>query len=262
MNLLEPGRVALITGGSRGIGFAAAAILAKEGARVAIVDINGDQAVSSSKRIASECGVDAIGLQADISQEDDVRRVVAEVLQKFGRIDILINSAAVVDDLLFLESTPANWRRMLDICLYGPMLLVHTVLPHMVERKYGRIICLASDSARIGQARLSYYAAAKAGVIALLKSVAQEVGANGITANVVSPGATQTELRQAREESLRSQMGEEKYAKRQQTVLRMYPTRRIGEPDDIGNMIAFLASDRASWITGQVISVNGGFTMP
>lgn len=262
MKLLEPGRVALVTGGCRGIGFAAARLLAQEGAKLAIIDINGEQAAASAQRLADECRTEAIGLKADISKEEDVKAIVAQVLEKFGRIDILVNSAAVVDDLTFLESTPTHWKRMLDICLYGPMNMLHAVLPHMVERNYGRIVCLASDSARIGQARLSYYAAAKAGVIALIKSIAQEVGANGITANVVSPGATNTELRQAREASLLAQMGEEKYAKRQKTVLRMYPTRRIGEPADIGAMIAFLASDNASWVTGQVVSVNGGFTMP
>lgn len=262
MELLQAGRVALITGGCRGIGFAAANLLAAEGAKLAIVDINGDQAAAAAERLAMVNNVETIGLRADISKEEDVKAAVAAVIGKFGRIDILINSAAIVDDLLFLESTPTHWHRMLDICLYGPMLLTHNVLPHMVDRKYGRVVCLASDSARIGQARLSYYAAAKAGVIALIKSIAQEVGADGITANVVSPGATNTELRQAREASLLSQMGEEKYAKRQKSVLKMYPTRRIGEPNDIGSMIAFLASDQASWVTGQVVSVNGGFAMP
>ena len=132
----------------------------------------------------------------------------------------------------------------------------------MVERKYGRVICLASDSARLGQARLSYYAAAKAGVIALVKSIAQEVGKSGVTLNVVSPGATNTELRQEREARMRGQMGDEKYQRRVATVLKMYPTGRIGEPTDIANAICFLASENASWVTGQILSVNGGFVMP
>jgi len=142
------------------------------------------------------------------------------------------------------------------------MLCMHALLPQMMERKYGRIVCLASDSARLGQARLSYYAAAKGGVIALVKSIAQEVGKSGVTLNVVSPGATNTELRQEREASMREQMGEEKYQRRVSTVLKMYPTGRIGEPIDIANAICFLASEEASWITGQVLSVNGGFAMP
>ena len=187
--------------------------------------------------------------------------MVQNVEQNLGMIDVLVNSAAVLDDKLFLESSSQDWDRMIKVCLNGPMNVLHGVLPGMVARKFGRVICLASDSARIGQARLSYYAAAKAGVIALIKSLAQEVGAHGVTLNVVSPGATNTELRQKREESLKASMGEEKYAKRVQTVLKMYPTRRIGEPDDIASAITYLASVRASWVTGQVLSVNGGFVM-
>ena len=191
-----------------------------------------------------------------------VRQKHDTLTDKLGPPDIVVVTAAIVDDKLFVESSPEDWRRMIDICLYGPMNILHVVLPGMIERQYGRIVCMATDSARIGQARLSYYAAAKGGVIALIKSVAQEVGQHGITINAVSPGATNTELRIEREDSLREQMGEEKYQRREQKVLRMYPLRRIGEPEDHASIIAFLVSDRASWITGQVLSVNGGFTMP
>jgi NAD(P)-dependent dehydrogenase (short-subunit alcohol dehydrogenase family) len=262
MDLIQKGRVALITGGSRGIGYAAADLLAAEGADVILVDINGDQAVASARRLAEARGVRTAGIKADISNQQSVADMVARAHADFGRIDILVNSAAVFDDKLFLESSAADWKRMLDVCLYGPLFCLHAILPGMVKNNYGRIICLASDAARVGQARLSYYAAAKAGVIALVKSIAQEVGPNGVTANVVSPGATDTELRQEREKNLRQQMGEEKYARREQTVLRMYPARRIGLPQDAGALITFLASEQASWITGQVISVNGGFAMP
>ena len=151
---------------------------------------------------------------------------------------------------------------MIDVCLLGPMLCLRHLLPGMVSRRYGRVVCLASDSARLGQARLSYYAAAKGGVIALVKSLAQEVGKSGVTLNVVSPGATNTELRQEREAQTRAAIGEERYQRRVQSVLRMYPTGRIGEPQDIASAIAFLASGEASWITGQVLSVNGGYAMP
>lgn len=255
-------RVAVITGGARGIGLATARMLAGQGARIALVDLNGDLATASAARLASETGEQVLGLRADIAAPDEVAGMVANVIARFGRIDVLVNSAAILDDKLFLSSTADDRRRMIEVCLMGPMHVLHAVLPGMVERGYGRVVCLASDAARLGQARLSYYAAAKAGVIALVKSVAQEVGASGVTLNVVSPGATDTELRQEREASLQAQMGEERYARRQKAVLRMYPLGRIGAPDDAAAAVVFLASDQASWITGQVISVNGGFAMP
>lgn len=251
------GRVALVTGGARGIGFAAARRIAEEGGRLALVDIDG----AAAERAAAELP-DAVGIACDITREDDVARMVTQAEAALGPLAVFINSAAVLDDKLFLDSTPADWARMLGVCLNGPMLGLRAVLPGMVARGYGRVVCLASDSARIGQARLSYYAAAKAGVIALVKSVAQETGRSGVTLNVVSPGATNTPLRIHREDALRAQMGEEKYARREKSVLKLYPTGRIGEPEDIASAIAFLCSDEAAWITGQVLSVNGGFVMP
>jgi NAD(P)-dependent dehydrogenase (short-subunit alcohol dehydrogenase family) len=256
------GKTALITGGARGIGYAAAEIFAKGGAKVVLVDINGERASASAQRLAKSSGRDVIGIRADVSREAEVAAMAEEAKRQLGPVDIFVSSAAISDDKLFLDSKPADWRRMIDICLYGPMLLMHALIPEMVSRRYGRIVCLASDSARLGQARLSYYAAAKAGVIALAKSVAQEVGKSGVTINTVSPGATNTELRQERENGLRAQIGEEKYARRVQSVLKLYPTGRLGEPDDIAAAIAFLASEEAGWITGQVLSVNGGFAMP
>jgi NAD(P)-dependent dehydrogenase (short-subunit alcohol dehydrogenase family) len=262
LDLLNQKRTVLITGGARGIGYCAAQLLAAEGAALALVDINREGVIAAAAHLSDESNTTAFGFAADIADPDSVAAMAREVKATLGSVDILINSAAIVDDKLFLESNFADWDRMLKICLYGPMNLLRTFAPDMVARNYGRIICLASDSARLGQARLSYYAAAKAGVIALCKSVAQELGASGITVNVISPGATNTELRQAREQSLLTQMGEEKYSRREKAVLKMYPLGRIGEPQDIASMIAFVASDHASWLTGQVISVNGGFAMP
>ena len=205
---------------------------------------------------------EALGVAVDISQAEQVRAMAERASSKLGPVDIFVNCAAIVDEKPFLESGPAEWERMLSICLTGPMLCLRQLLPSMVERRWGRVICLASDSGRVGQARLSYYAAAKAGVIALVKSIAQELGSNGITLNVVSPGATNTPMRTEREAVLRAQMGEEHYARRVTNVLKSYPLRRLGEPDDIAAAVMFLAGETASWITGQVLSVNGGFIMP
>lgn len=262
MELRFDGRTALITGGARGIGYSTARLLAGAGAKVALVDINGELVEQSARKLSAETGAKVMAVRTDVTSESEVSAMVATVTETLGPVDIYISSAAILDDKLFLDSKPADWRRMIDVCLLGPMLCLHRILPEMVSRRYGRVVCLASDSARLGQARLSYYAAAKGGVIALVKSIAQEVGKSGVTLNVVSPGATNTELRQEREAQLKQQMGEEKYQRRVQTVLRMYPTGRVGEPEDIASMIAFLASDRASWMTGQVVSVNGGYAMP
>jgi len=262
MDLGIEGKVALIVGGGRGIGFAAGREIAAAGAKVVLADIDGESAERAAARLAQEFGTDVLGLGADIASLESTQSAVATVSEKIGAPEIVVVTAAIVDDKLFLQSTPDDWRKMIDVCLYGPLNVLHTVLPSMVDRKYGRIVCMATDAARVGQARLSYYAAAKAGVIALIKSVAQEVGPDGVTLNVVSPGATNTELRQQREDTLMQQMGEEKYARRVQKVLRMYPTRRLGEPEDHASIIAFLVSERGSWITGQVLSVNGGYVMP
>ncbi len=254
------GRRVLVTGGARGIGFEAARQLAMAGAETVLVDLRG--AEESAASLESLSGRRSRGFHCDIRDASSVAALRTAVEDGLGPIDTLVNSAALLDDKLFLDSAPSDWARIIDVCLYGPMHMMAVFLPGMCERGFGRIVCLASDSARIGQARLSYYAAAKGGVIALVKSVAQEVGSRGVTLNVVSPGATNTELRQQREETLRLQMGEEKYARRQKSVLKMYPAGRIGEPEDAGAAIRFLAGRDAGWITGQVLSVNGGFTMP
>jgi NAD(P)-dependent dehydrogenase (short-subunit alcohol dehydrogenase family) len=255
------GRTAVVTGAARGIGLATARKLASEGSNVAILDMDLDRARKAAETLASEAGVRAIAVTANIAERDDVERAHSAIVAGLGAPDVFINCAAITDDKLFLESTPADWQRIISVDLYGALNCLHVFLPGMLARERGRFVFLASDSARIGQARLSYYAAAKAGVIALVKSVAQEVGRNGITINVISPGATNTEMRIAREESLLKQMGPEKYERRQKAVLKMYPTGRIGVPDDIAAGILFLASDEASWVTGQVLSVNGGFCM-
>ncbi len=263
MKLFSQTRTALVTGSAEGgIGYRVAQMLAAEGARLVLVDINEEAISAAAKALSAETGVEVVAIAADIANPVGVAQLYAQATKHVGKIDILINCAAIVSDKLFLESDFADWDLMTKICLYGPMNLIKTFAPDMAQAGFGRIICLASDSARLGQARLSYYAAAKAGVIALCKSVAQELGPSGVTINVVSPGATDTALRQTREHNLLEQMGPEKYARRQQTVLKMYPLRRIGRPDDIAAMVAFVASDQASWFTGQVVSVNGGFAMP
>jgi NAD(P)-dependent dehydrogenase (short-subunit alcohol dehydrogenase family) len=261
MNRFE-GKLAVITGAARGIGLATAKMISSQGGDVALIDLDHAQAQSAAAAVAAGSGRRTAGFAADVSNLASVGQALQAIQAQLGAPNLLIHCAAITDDKLFLDSKPEDWQRIISVDLYGTLHCLHTFLPGMVERGYGRIVCMASDSARIGQARLSYYAAAKAGVIALVKSVAQEVGRSGVTINVVSPGATNTEMRIAREAGLLEQMGPEKYERRQKTVLKMYPAGRIGRPDDIAGGIAFLCSDEAAWVTGQVLSVNGGFCMP
>ena len=255
------GKVAAITGAARGIGLATATRIAAEGATVVIIDMDGARAEAAAAALASEHGVRTLAVRTNIADYADVQRTKQTIVDALGAPDIFVNCAAITDDKLFLDSMPDDWKRILTVDLDGALNTLHAFLPDMVARGSGRIVYLASDSARLGQARLSYYAAAKGGVIALVKSVAQEVGRSGVTLNVVSPGATNTEMRIAREASMAEQMGPEKYERRTKAVLKMYPLGRVGVPDDIASAILFLASDEAAWVTGQVFSINGGFCM-
>ncbi len=253
-------RNAVVVGGAQGIGFATCRLLANDCETLTIVDLNKDNAARAAEALSGG-KAKVLALPADITRKDEVAAARERIGMEFGAPSILVNSAAIVDDKLFLDSTPSDWQKMIAVCLFGPMNILHEFLPGMTAARYGRVVCLASDSYKLGQARLSYYAAAKAGVVALVKSLAQELGRSGVNLNVVSPGATNTEMREERERALLSQMGPEKYERRQKTVLKMYPTGRLGEPKDIAAAVHFLTTEDAAWITGQVLSVNGGFTM-
>ena len=222
-------RNAVVIGGAQGIGFATCRLLADD---CETLDDRRSQQ-GSAARAAEKLGggkARVLALQADITRKDEVAAVRERIVKEFGAPSILVNSAAIVDDKLFLDSTPADWHKMIAVCLFGPMNVLHEFLPGMTAAGYGRVVCMASDSYKLGQARLSYYAAAKAGVVALVKSLAQELGRSGVNLNIVSPGATNTEMREERERTLLAQMGPEKYERRKKTVLKMYPTGRLGEP--------------------------------
>jgi NAD(P)-dependent dehydrogenase (short-subunit alcohol dehydrogenase family) len=255
-------RNAVVFGAAQGIGFATCQLLAKDCDGLALIDIDKEAAQRAADKLAiNGAKAKLLALGADITKTDAVAAARDEINKAWGASSILINSAAIVDDKLFLDSTPADWDRVLRVCLYGPMNILHEFLPSMAANRYGRVVCMASDSYKLGQARLSYYAAAKGGVVALVKSLAQELGRSGVNLNVVSPGATNTEMRRAREEKMLAEIGPEKYERRQKAVLKMYPLGRLGEPHDIAAAVHFLTTDNAAWITGQVLSVNGGFSM-
>jgi NAD(P)-dependent dehydrogenase (short-subunit alcohol dehydrogenase family) len=249
MNLGLHGRVALVTGGGRDVGSAIARSLAAEGAAVAVNYRRSKAEAEAAVAEIAAAGGTARAFGADITSFDAVRAMVDAIARDFGRLDILVNNAGYVRRQPFAESGPEDWRRQIDVCLYGSLHCSHAALPHIVAGKHGRIIGLAGDSSRIGESGLALAAAARAGVIALMKSLAKEYGRSGVTANAVSLGLVETAHDKGWIDANRDK------------ITRLYPLRRLGVPDDVGPIVAFLASDAAAWITGQVLSVNGGFSM-
>jgi 3-oxoacyl-[acyl-carrier protein] reductase len=249
MDLGLKGKVALVTGGARDVGREIALTLAAEGAAVAInYRSSKSQADAVVADIATRSGV-ARGYAADITDYAAVGDMVAKVIQDFGRIDILVNNAGLAVRQRFLDTTAKDWRAQIDVGLYGVIHCCHAVAPHMVKQSGGRIVNLAGDSARVGESGLSITAASRGGAISLTKSLAKELGRNGITVNLVALGFVET----AHTDAAWLEANREK-------ITRMYPLRRLGRPSDVAPAVAFLASDAASWITGQVLSISGGYS--
>ena len=250
MKLGLEGKVALVTGGGRDVGGDISKVLAAEGARVA-VNYNRSQGEAQAvvDAIIAEGG-EARAHQADIADYGQVTDMVTAVAQEWGSVDILVNNAGYVKYQRFVDSGPADWQAQIDVCMYGAIHCCHAVAPHMIRQKGGRIVTLVGDSSRIGEANLTMAAAARAGNIALGKSLAKEFGRYDITVNAVSLGLVET-----------SHSNPDFLEKNREKILKAYPVKRLGTPEDVAPMVAFLASAHAGWITGQVISVNGGFCM-
>ncbi len=242
-------RVVLVTGAGRGIGRAIAEAFAKEGAKVVVNDINEETAKSTAQEL-KKLGGDAIGVKADVTDYDDVRRMVDEVKEVFGPVDILVNNAGFWTIKKFTDTTPEDWERDIRICYYGTLNCTHAVLKDMIGKRYGRIINIVSDAGRIGEPYLTVYSGAKAAVIGFSKALAKEVARHNITVNCVAAGVTKTP---GVEGFLKSVGGEEK-------LVRAYPRGRLGNPEDIANGVIFFALDQSEYITGQVISISGGYT--
>lgn len=240
-------KVVVLTGGAGGIGRATAGRLAEEGAKVAILDLNGDGAAAA----AAEIGNGAIGIGLDISDQQVVIAAVARVESEVGPIGGLVNNAGWDKMVPFLKSDAELWRRIVDVNLFGPVNVTHAVLTLMAERGEGRIVSIASDAGRVGSSAEAVYSYCKGGVIAFMKTLAREHARQGINCNTVCPGPTDTQL-------FRDFDPEGKLAA---ALERSIPMRRVGKPEDYPGMIAFLLSDDAAFITGQVISVSGGLTM-
>ncbi|QOF75559.1 SDR family oxidoreductase (plasmid) [Aminobacter sp. SR38] len=244
------GKVALVTGGGRDVGGDIARALAAEGAKVAVNYNRSESEAASVVDSIIATGGEARAYNADVSDNAQVTAMTDAIIADWGRIDILVNNAGYVKYQKFVESTPADWKAQIDVCLYGALNCCHAVAPHMIRQNGGRILSLVGDSSRIGEANLALAAAARGGTIALGKSLARELGRNNVTVNAISLGLVET-----------AHSDVDFLEKNREKIVKAYPLRRIGKPEDIAPMITFLASDAASWVTGQVISVNGGFSM-
>ena len=239
------GKVALVTGAARGIGQATALKLASEGADLALCDVQTDWIAETQAK------VQALGRRAEVfamnvAVGEDVIRAVGEVEAAFGRIDILVNNAGITKDGLMMRMTEEDWDAVLDINLKGAFLCTKAVSRIMMKQRSGAIVNVASIIGLIGNAGQCNYSASKAGLIALTKSVAKELAARNIRANAVAPGFIRTKMTDALSEDVRQRM------------LDAIPLKKFGEPEDVANVIAFLASDEAAYVSGQVLTVCGG----
>lgn len=248
MKLLE-GKVALVTGAARGIGKALAIRFAQEGANVAFTDLVIDENAEQTKKEIEACGVKCEAYASDASNFEETEKIVNKIKEDFGRIDILVNNAGITKDGLMLRMTEQQWDLVLKINLKSAFNFIHAVLPIMLRQRGGSIINMASVVGVHGNAGQSNYAASKAGMIALAKSVAQEVGSRGIRANAIAPGFIETAMTAALPEEVRKDWASK------------IPLRRGGTPEDIANVATFLASDMSGYVTGQVIQVDGGMNM-
>lgn len=249
------GLVAVVTGGGRGIGEAAAQRFAKEGAKVAVMDVNKENAQGTAAKIR-ERGGEALALGIDVSSRREVEGGMAEVVSTFGKIDILVNNAGVLKDNLISAMTDEDWDQVLDINLKGAFLCSQTAQKYMVERQYGKIVMLSSQAAVGGRQGRANYAASKAGIQGLTKSLAIELGPFGINVNAVAPGFIDTDMSKASIASAK-QRGIADFEAYKRQLINSNPIRRAGTVDDVANVIFFLCSEEASYVTGQVIYVAG-----
>lgn len=247
-------RTAVVTGGARGIGRAVVEQLAEAGADVVIGDLRIDDAALTASEIAATSGRRVEAIRVDVASHADVLAFRDEAFRRMGAVDILVNNAGWDRIKPFLETGPEEWDRIIGINYRGQINTCHAFLPHMVERKGGAIVNVSSDSARVGSFGEAIYAGSKAAVIAFSKTLAREHARDQIRVNVVCPGLVETPLV---DEMNEDELG----AKILGAIRGVIPMRRFADPSEIAPMIVFLASDAASYMTGQVISVNGGLTM-
>jgi len=241
-------RVAIVTGSARGIGFEIARVLGSEGYAVVLSDINEEGLVAAAKQLDAENIVN-FQVKADASVVEDAEKLVAATLEKFGRVDVLVNNAGITRDGLLMRMDENAWDLVLKVNLKGTFLMSKAVIRPMLKQKSGSVINIASVIGLMGNAGQANYAASKAGIIGFTKSFAKEFGRKGIRANAIAPGFIQSEMTAVLSDKVKEQM------------LTQIPMNAFGTPTDVANAVSFLASDKASYITGQVLTVDGGMVM-
>jgi 2-hydroxycyclohexanecarboxyl-CoA dehydrogenase len=246
------GRVAIVTGAARGIGEAIADALGSRGVDVGVFDLDAAQAQDAASRLAKRHGVRAVGLCVDVASRDAVEKGAIEVVAALGPVDILVNNAGIDKIEPFLQSSEETWERILAVNLKGLFNCCHVIVAGMVQRGHGKVVNIGSDAGKVGSSGEAVYSASKGGVIAFTKTLAREVARHGINVNCVCPGPTDT--------ALLDQVAQAS-PKLYDSLAKAIPLRRLGQPADIAAAVAFLASDEASFITGQALSVSGGLTM-
>jgi len=248
MDLGLDDKVGIITGGASGLGRATAELMCAEGMRLVLADYNPETLEQTVEELCS-AGAEVIGVQIDTREYVDCQRMVATALEAFGQVDALVNSAGIGGPVEFFADTqPEQWDDVVDVNLRGVMNCCRAVTDHMRERRYGKIVSLGSEAGKVNEKRMVIYGATKGGVIAFTKGLATELGRFNINVNSVCPGVTLTPMTSYITEEM------------EQAASRFYPMGRLGRPGDIAPMITFLCSDATSWVTGQAISVGGGFT--
>ena len=243
-------QVALVTGGAMGMGAACCDRLARSGLAIAVLDIDGDRAQAVAQRICNGGGR-AVAVTADVTDREAIDQALAQVRQQLGAVKVLVNSAGLEGYAPFQEIGSDHWGRIVDINLTGAYNVIQAVLPDMLSLQWGRIVNFASLAAQIGAAHMVHYAAAKGGIVAMTRSLAQEVGAHGITVNAVAPGLIDTPM-------ARRAIDGGKFPVAVEEMVKAYPIPRMGRPEDAAAAVAFFASEEASYITGQLLGINGG----
>lgn len=242
-------QTAIVTGGSRGIGRAVAVRLAKDGMNLVINYRGNSAAAEETERLCRELGAEVLLVQGDVSRAEDCEKLAAQAKEAFGRVDVLVNNAGITRDGLLARMTEEDFRAVLDVNLVGPWNMMKAVNRIMMKQRYGRIVNLSSVTGLMGNMGQTNYAAAKAGILGMTKSYAREVARRGITVNAVAPGFIDTDMTEAMPEGAKDK------------IITGIPMGRTGKPEDVAETVAFLASEQAGYITGEVLRVDGGMAM-